>query len=138
MNSKEHEYFNYYCLDKIKPLQEELIISYDEDGLIRKFYYKIGLYAKVKNTYCYILYSEDDNTLENLIYLSQDYLNNNREYILLNILSKSEYMENIKSIPTMNIFEFTSLLNFTYIYDEFKSLIDYNWDTLNMNSLIEM
>ena len=134
--SREHKYFNYYCLDRLRSMDNELPISYKDDGLIRKIYYKIGLIAKIKNTRCCILYDEDD--FENLVYSSCEFIDNHREELYLNIQDKQTIKENIKEINTINIFEFTSLLNFEYIYSEFKDIIDYNWNNLNMDSLVEI
>ncbi len=134
--SKEHQYFNYYCLDRLKTIDDELPISYKDDGLIRKIYYKIGLIAKIKNTRCFILYNEED--FENLTYSSCEFINDHKEDLFLHIQEKRTIKDNIKELNTINIFEFTSLLNFEYIYSEFKDIIDYNWNNLNMDNLVEI
>lgn len=120
----------------MKYLDDELPVSYKDDGLIRKIYYKIGMIARIKNTLSYILYTED--SFENLVYVSCEYVDNHREHLMLYPQPKNELFDIIKTIQTMNIFQFLSLLNFTYIYEEFKDIVDYNWDNLNMNMLIEM
>lgn len=134
--SREHQYFNYYCLDRLKTIDDELPISYKDDGLIRKIYYKIGLIAKIKNTRCFILYTEED--FENLTYSSCEFINDHKEDLFLHIQEKRTIKDNIREINTINIFEFTSLLNFEYIYSEFKDIIDYNWNNLNMDNLVEI
>ena len=134
--SKEHQYFNYYFLDILKTIDDELPISYKDDGLIRKIYYKIGLIAKIKNTRCFILYNEED--FENLTYSSCEFINDHKEDLFLHIQEKRTIKDNIKELNTINIFEFTSLLNFEYIYSEFKDIIDYNWNNLNMDNLVEI
>ena len=133
--TKEHKYFDYYCLDRLKSIDDELPVSYKDDGMIRKIYYKKGLQAKVKNTPCFILYTEDD--FENLIYASCDYINEHMEQLLLYPQEKEDLFSEIKQIQTINIFEFTSMLNFMYIYSNFKDIVDYNWENLGMDSLIE-
>lgn len=134
--TREHSYFNYYCLDRLKPLGHELTIAYNDDGYIRKVSYHFGLRAKVKNRECYIFYTEDN--YEDFIYAPVDYIDEHYESLMLNVQNKEELFSYIKSINTMNIFEFTSLLLFSYIYSDFKDLIDYNWDVLKMNDLIEL
>ena len=37
--TREQSYFNYYCLDRLKPLGDELSIAYNDDGYIRKVQY---------------------------------------------------------------------------------------------------
>lgn len=133
--SKEHTYFNYYCLDRIKSIDNDLPVSYKDDGLIRKIYYKIGLIAKIKNSRCFVLYQEDD--FENLVYSTCEFVNDNKEDLLLNVQEKSTVKENFKEINTINIFEFVSMLNFEFIYNEFKDIVDYNWNNLNMDNLVE-
>ena len=134
--SREHKYFNYYCLDRLKSIDNDLPISYKDDGLIRKIYYKIGLIAKIKNIRCCILYTEED--FENLVYSSCEFIDDHREDLYLNIQDKQTIKDNIREINTMNIFEFTSLLNFEYIFSEFKEIIDYNWNNLDMDNLVEI
>lgn len=134
--TKEQEYFNYYCLDRMKTVGDDLPISYDDDGLIRKVYYKIGLVAKVKRTVCYILYTEED--FENLVYIPEEYVLEHEQDLRLRVQKKHELFEYLKIIQTMNIFQFLSLLDFTWIYQDFKDIVDYNWLNLNMDSLIEM
>ena len=134
--TKEHEYFNYYCLDRMKVLDNELPLAYDDEGLIRKIYYKIGLIAQVKHILSYILYTEED--FDNLIYIPCEFVDNNKESLFLYPQNKQDLFEQLKTIQTMNIFQFMSMLTFTYIFEDFKEIVDYNWDNLNMNSLIEM
>ena len=134
--SKEHEYFNYYCLDRLQNLDNDIPISYKNDGLIRKIYYKIGLIAKVKQSRCFVFYTE--NEFENLIYSDCEFINDHREDLYLNVQEQETIKDNFKSINTINIFEFTSLLNFEFIYTDFKGIIDYNWDNLQMDNLIEI
>ena len=134
--SKEQEYFNYYCLDKIKSLDNDFPISYSDDGYIRKVYYKLGLIAQVKKTICYILYTEDN--FEDLIYIPEEYVLEHEQDLRLKTQNKEELFEVLKIVQTMNIFQFLSMLNFMYIYQDFKDIVDYNWDNLNMNTLIEM
>ena len=134
--TREQSYFNYYCLDRLKPLGDELSIAYNDDGYIRKVQYHFCLKAKIKNKYCYVFYKDDN--YEEFIYASVDYIDENYENLMLNVQNKLELFDFIKTIKTMTIFEFTSLLTFTYIYSDFKDLIDYNWDALNMDKLIEI
>lgn len=134
--TREKQEFEYYCLDRMKLLDNDIPLAYNDDGLIRKFYYKIGLIANIKHRPCYVLYLEDD--FDNLTYVSCEFLDNHREDLLLHVQDKDSLFEQLKIIQTMNIFQFASMLNFLYIYEEFKDIIDYNWETLNMNSLIEL
>lgn len=132
------ETFEYYCLDRIKPVSEELNITYRDDGLIRKLYYKIGLRAKVKHVDCFILYTSTDDDLDTFVFIPVDYFFDNQARLMLSVIDKEEYMQIIKRINTINIFEFVSLLDFMYIYDDFKEFVEYNWQVLNMDSLIEV
>ena len=59
------------------------------------------------------------------------------EQLLLYPQEKEDLFSEIKQIQTINIFEFTSMLNFMYIYSNFKDIVDYNWENLGMDSLIE-
>lgn len=129
--------FEYYCLDKTKPITEELNITYSEDGLIRKFYFKTGLRALIKKIDCYILYTSTEEDFENLLFIPVDYFYDHFQRLSMSIIPKYEYLETIKQLQSINIFEFTSLLDFMYIFEEFKNLILTNWQRLNMNSLIE-
>lgn len=134
--SKQQEFFNYYCLDRLKLIDNELPLSYIDDGLIRKFYYKIGLISRVKSTISYVLYDEED--FEELTYISCEYADDHRESLMLYPQDKETFFGVVKKIQTINIFQFTSMLNFDYIYSDFKDIIEYNWDTLKMDSLIEI
>ena len=132
------ETFEYYCLDRIKPVSEELNITYKDDGLIRKLYYKVGLRAKVKHVDCFILYTATDDDLDTFLFMPVDYFYDNQARLMLSVIDKDEYMTIIKRINTINIFEFVSLLDFMYIYDDFKTFVEYNWQVLSMDSLIEV
>lgn len=132
------ETFEFYCLDRLKPVSEELNITYRDDGLIRKLYYQIGLRAKIKHVDCFILYTSSDDDLDALVFMPVDYFFDNQARLMLSTIEKEEYMQIVKHINTINIFEFVSLLDFTYIYDDFKQFVEYNWQILNMDSLIEV
>ena len=54
------------------------------------------------------------------------------------IFTLEEFKEIIKNIRTINVFDFTSLLNFTNIYEDFKTFIEYNWNIVKMDELIEL
>lgn len=132
------ETFQYYCLDRIKPVSEELNITYRDDGLIRKLYYKIGLRAKIKHVDCFILYTSTDDDLDSFVFIPVDYFYDNQARLMLSVIDKDEYVKLIKHINTINIFEFVSLLDFMYIYADFKQFVEYNWQVLNMDQLIEV
>ena len=134
--TREQEYFNAYCLDRMKVIDNDLPIAYNDDGLIRKVYYKIGLVAQIKRTICYILYTEDD--FDNFVYIPEEYVLEHEEDLRLHVQKKEELFEHLKVVQTMNIFQFMSMLMFNYIYQDFKDIVDYNWLNLNMDSLIEM
>lgn len=136
--TKEQQEFEYYCLDKIKPYNDEVLVTYETDDSIKKILYKIGLQALVKHVECFILYTESDEDLEKFIYIPTKTFYDFRKSIHDDILSLTEYKELFRCIMTINIFEFTSLLEFQYIYQDFKDLINYNWNELDMNSLIEI
>lgn len=136
--TKAKEIFNYYCIDKIKPIEEELVISYKDDEVIRKVYFKLALRAKIKKVDCFILYTASDEDLETFVYLPADIYYDNCERFYLDVIPKDEYMRDFKRLYTINVFEFTSLLDFQWIYDSFKRFVEYNWNTLHMDSLIEL
>ena len=133
---KPIDIFNYYCLDRIKPITEELYITYKDDGLLRKICYKIGLRANIKKIDCFILYTATEADLDVFIFIPVEYFYDNYQHLMTDIISKEEFDTSIKRLYTINIFEFASLLDFTYIYNEFKELLEYNWQVLNMNQLI--
>lgn len=130
--------FNYYCLDRIKPITEELYITYSDDGLLRKMRYKIGLRALVKKIDCFVLYTATDEDLNAFIFIPVEFFYDNYHHFLTDVISKEEFKNSLRVLHTINIFEFTSLLDFTYIYSEFKELLEYNWEALSMNQLIEI
>jgi hypothetical protein len=136
--TKPHQEFNYYCLDRLKPLTEELRVTYNDGNVIRKVLYKIGLRADIKHQECFILYTESDSDLDEFLYIdAEDFYNNQRRFFT-EILSIAEVKELIKSLKTINIFEFASLLEFTNIYEDFQAFIENNWAVLDMDNLIEI
>ena len=137
-NTRQHEEFECYCLDRSKPLTEEIPITYNDGSIIRKILYKIGLKAKIKHHECFILYTESDADLDQFIYIDVDKFYDNQCRFFNDILHVNEVQELLKRRNSINIFEFTSLLEFEYIYEDFKSIIEYNWNSLEMDSLIEI
>ena len=136
--TKQYREFNYYCLDRLKPLTEELRVTYNDGSIIRKILYKIGLRANIKHQECFILYTESDADLDEFVYIDANEFYENQRRFFTEILTVEEVRERIKTLSTINIFEFTSLLEFTNIYEEFKSFIETNWDILEMDNLIEL
>ena len=136
--TKQRKEFDCYCLDRLKPLTECLPITYDDGNIIRKMEYKIGLKASIKHQECFILYTESEQDLDEFIYIDTEEFYNNQERFFTQILSKQEVFEIIKKLKTINIFEFTSLLEFINIYDDFKNFVEANWDYLDMDNLIEL
>ena len=136
--TKQHQEFNYHCLDRLQPFENDLNLSYNDGNIIKKVRYKIGLKAKIKHEECFILYTESDRDLDQFIYIDVDSYYRNQRRFFNDILSLTEVKELIKNIKTINIFEFTSLLEFINIYDDFKFVIEDNWTYLNMDSLIEI
>ena len=72
------------------------------------------------------------------IYSSCEFIDDHKEDLYLRVQEKQTIKDNIKRINTINIFEFTSLLNFEYIYSEFKDIIDYNWSNRSINLLFSL
>lgn len=138
MLTKQHEEFKYYCLDRCKPLSEEIKITYNDGNIIRKILYKIGLRTSIKHQDCFVLYTESDDDLNNFIYIAVETFYNYQQRFFNDIFSLSEIKDIIKVLPNINIFEYTSLLDFNYIYNDFKEFVEYNWLTLDMDNLIEI
>ena len=133
----QYREFNYYCLDRLKPLTEELRIAYNDGNIIKKILFKVGLRATIKHQDCFILYTDSEEDLDQFVYIAADTFFNYQWRFFNEILSLNEFKELIRRLTTINIFEYTSLLDFNFIYNEFKQLVEYNWETLNMNKLIE-
>ena len=136
--TKQHEEFNYYCLDRIQPFENDIKLAYSDGSIIKRLLFKIGLKAKIKHVDCFILYTDSDQDLEQFIYIeSAAYFDNQRRFFN-DVFSITEMKTIIKCIKTINIFEFVSLLDFTHIYQEFQNYIENNWDILDMDNLIEI
>ena len=136
--TKEKQEFDYYCLDRLKAIGEDFPLAYTDGSVIRKLYYKIGLRASIKRQDCLIKYTATEDDLEGFTFIPTDVFYNKQKRFYTEILTTTEVKELIKKLPAINIFEFVSLLDFVNIYSEFKELIDYNWENLNMDSLIEI
>lgn len=136
--TKQYKEFKYYCLDRLKPITEELRLTYNDGNIIRRVLYKIGLKANIKHQECFILYTESDEDLDEFIYISAEEFYENQRRFFTEVLSKNEVNDLIKKLKTINIFEFTSLLEFTNIYEEFQLFVENNWIVLNMDNLIEI
>lgn len=136
--TKQHQEFNYYCLDRLKPLTEEIRLTYNDGSVIRKVLYKIGLKANIKHQECFILYTESDQDLDEFIYIGTEEFYENQRRFFTEVLSIAEVKELIKKLKTINIFEFASLLEFENIYEEFQLFIENNWVVLDMDNLIEI
>lgn len=138
MITRQHQEFNYYCLDRLKPLSEEVPITYNDGNIIRKILYKVGLRTNIKHQDCFVLYTESDEDLDCFIYIAADKFYDYQSRFFNEVFSLSEMKDIIKKLTTINIFEYTSLLDFTYIYNDFKELVDFNWNNLDMDNLIEI
>ncbi len=136
--TKQHQEFNYYCLDRLKPLTEELRVTYNDGSVIRKKLFKIGLRAKIKHQECFILYTESDEDLDEFLYIDVEEFYNNQRRFFTEVLQAVEVKELIKCLKTINIFEFTSLLDFIDIYEDFQAFVENNWTVLDMDNLIEI
>ena len=136
--TKQQQEFEYYCLDRCKPIAENVTITYKEDNVIKKLYFKVGLRADIKHVDCFCLYTESDRDLDAFVYIYSDLFFDYYERFLTGILSKEEVDTLFIKIRTINIFEFTSLLAFNDIYQDFKDFLEYNWEVLNMDKLIEL
>ncbi|MEE3344058.1 MAG: hypothetical protein VZS44_08210 [Bacilli bacterium] len=136
--TREQQEWEYYCLDRCKPISEEFTITYDDGGCLHKTLYKIGLKANIKHTECYCLYTESENDLDTFLFIPVEIYNNYQKSFFFDIFKLDDIKELIKSIKTINIFEFTSLLDFTNIYQDFKDLVEENWNILKMDNLIEI
>lgn len=138
MTTRQHQEFNYYCLDRLKPLSEELPITYNDGNIIRKKLYKIGLRTNIKHQDCFVLYTESEEDLDRFVYITTDNFYDYQESFFNDVFTISDLKEIVKTILTINIFEYASLLDFTYIYNDFKEFIESNWLYLDMDNLIEL
>ena len=138
MLTRQHQEFNYYCLDRCKPVSEEFPITYNDGNIIRKIRYKVGLRTKIKHQDCFVLYTESDDDLENFTYIAAEIFYEYQQRFFNDIFPLSEIKDLVKTLKTINIFEYTSLLEFTYIYDDFREFVEYNWNALDMDNLIEI
>ena len=137
--TQQKQEFEYYCLDRTKPISEDITIACkNEDNIIKKHHYKTALQANIKHKECIVLYTETDEDLDNFVYTSTEMFYDNQERFFNGIFTLEEFKEIIKNIRTINVFEFTSLLNFTNIYEDFKTFIEYNWNIVKMDELIEL
>ena len=138
-NSEQFKIFNYYCLDRCKSYTNEFVITYtDRNNILRKKKYKIGLRSKVKHIECFCLYTESDEDLNQFIFIPTSVYYEWYDKFYKEVLSIEEVEELIKRITTINIFEYTSLLDFINIYQDFKEFIEYNWKVIDMDNLIEV
>lgn len=135
--TRQQELFNYYCLDRIKPIPEMFTVSFREHERIHSIDYKIGLRATIKRMDCFVLYTATDEDLNLITFIPVDTFYDNYDYMCTKVISKDEYVSYIKTMQTINIFEFASLLDFSYIYSDFKEFVEYNWAAIDMDSLIE-
>ena len=136
--TRQHQEFNYYCLDRLQPFENDIKLTYSDGNIIKKLLYKIGLKAKIKHVDCFILYTDSDKDLEQFVYIdSATYFDNQRRFFN-DVIPVEEMKELIKCLKTINIFEFTSLMEFTHIYKEFHDLLESNWNLLYMDNLIEI
>ena len=138
MLTRQHQEFNYYCLDRCKPVSEEFPITYNDGNIIRKIRYKVGLRTKIKHQDCFVLYTEADDDLEYFKYIAAEIFYEYQQRFFNDIFPLSEIKDLVKTLKTINIFEYTSLLEFTYIYDDFREFVEYNWNALDMDNLIEI
>ena len=136
--TKQKEEFECYCLDRLKPIGEDFPIAYDDGSVIKKLYYKIGLVATIKHQECFVLYTPSEDDLEGFTFITKETFYNYQKRFYTEILTITEVKEIFKKLPSINIFEFTSLLQFNTIYEEFKEILECNWETLEMDSLIEI
>lgn len=136
--TRQHREFDCYCLDRLLPFENDLRITYNDDNIIRKLQYKVGLRAKIKHRDCFILYTESDQDLDQFLYIDADVYYNNQYRLFTEIISVAELKEIIIKITTINIFEFVSLLEFINIYNDFKDFLEENWNILCMDKLIEI
>ena len=134
----QHQEFNYYCKKKKKPVSEEFVVTYNDGSVIKKILYKIGLRANIKHEDCFVLYTESESDLDDFIFIPTETFYNYQESFFTSIFSIEEIKTLIKRIKTINIFEFTSLLDFTNIYGDYKDFLESNWSNLNMDELIEI
>ena len=136
--TRQQQEFNYYCLDRCKPLTEEFTVTYNDGNAIRKSLYKIGLRANIKHTDCYCLYTESERDLDDFMFISVENYNDFYKNFFFDIFDYEDLKSIILSIKTINIFEFMSLMDFTNIYQDFKDFVETNWSELNMDNLIEI
>lgn len=136
--TKERQEFEYYCLDRLKVLGDDFPLAYSDGAVIRKIFYKIGLKATIKREECFILYTGNEEDYEHFTFIPVDVFFNNQKRFYTEVLSIEEVKELIRKLPAINIFEFTSLLEFNNIYEEFKELLEDNWEMLQMDNLIEI
>lgn len=136
--TRQQKEFDCYCLDRCKPIFDDIVFAYDDGAVIKKIQYKIGLRANIKHVDCLLLYTESDADLEKLVYIPTDLFYDNQQRFFTDVFSVDEMTELFRQLLTINIFEYASLLDFNYIYDEFKELVEYNWEALDMDNLIEV
>ena len=130
--------FSCYCLDRLKVNELDFCVTYSDDAVIRKQYYKVGLRADIRHRDCFILYTESEKDLDEFIYINAEEFYDNQKRFFQDLFSKEEVNGLFKKITTINIFEFTSLLKFNSIYEDFQDYIKQNWVVLDMDNLIEI
>lgn len=138
MITKQQQEFEYYCLDRCKPLSEEFTVTYSDGSIIRKLLYKIGLRASIKHRDCYCLYTETEKDMDNFLFIPVEKYEDYQKRFFFDVFNLEDLKSIISSIKTINIFEFTSLLEFNNIYQDFKEFVESNWETLDMDNLIEI
>lgn len=138
--TKEQQEFEYYCLDRLKLVSNEspFPVSYSDGVIIKKLIYKVGLKATIKKQECFVLYTDSDDDLVGFTFIPIERFYENQKRFYTEVFDKNELSDIIRILPAINIFEFTSLLEFNTIYDEFKSLLEDNWQKLQMDDLIEI
>jgi len=136
--TRQRREFDCYCLDRENPLSEEFVVSFNNGTIIKKVLYKIGLRAKIKHIDSFVLYTESESDLEDFIFIPTDTYYEYRKLFFTDVFSIEDLNKLIYKIKTINIFEYTSLLEFTNIYKDFKDFIEVNWNILDMDELIEI
>lgn len=128
--SEQKELFENYCLDKLKEEDIEYPIRYrvDEDT-VRFVGYKFAFRDKLKGNECYILFNEDNDEDRYFTYIPVDEVSEDKIIFINDKLP-------VRTVKSMTIYEYASILSFEDIYNSIKKDIDKNWDDLSMDDLI--
>lgn len=136
--SRQHQIFNEYAKPRINNEDDTLIICFDDFGETYRQYYQIVMKGNIRGEDCYVLIRENDDN-DWMTYAPCEFIDENKARLASEPQDEEKLRNDghLYTTPMIDACGYASRMEFDWISKNFFDDINFYWDDMYMDEMIE-